>query len=100
MAIFLSVQGNKVDTIKKLHPCLCRFKSNAYVYNTKELWSFSLGWGNMDERNYILDNGFLFGVYETGPWLGAKFQDNPSMGWIGGGTKSYDIGVTMKNVVS
>ena len=73
---------------------MSRFKSNAYVYNIKgEYWSFSLGWGNMDNGNFILDNGFMFGVYESGPWLGAKFQDNPSMDWIGGGTKSYNIGV-------
>ena len=47
----------------------------------------------MDDENYILDTGFMFGVYESGPWLGAKFQENPSMGWIGGGTESYNIGV-------
>ena len=47
----------------------------------------------MDDGNYILDSGFMFGVYESGPWLGAKFQENPSMGWIGGGTESYNIGV-------
>ena len=49
----------------------------------------------MDESGIILDSGFMFGVYESGPWLGAKFQSNPSMAWIGGGAKSYDIGVTI-----
>ena len=47
----------------------------------------------MDDVDYILDTGFMFGVYESGPWLGAKFQENPSMGWIGGGTESYNFGV-------
>mgnify|MGYP006864278873 CR=1 FL=1 len=67
------------------------------MYNTKEeFWSFALGWGNMDENDYILDNGFMFGFFESGPWLSAKFTKNPAMAWIGGGTKSYEIGVTTK----
>ena len=73
-----------------------RFKANSFVYNTKEeFWSFALGWGNMDENDYILDNGFMFGFFESGPWLAAKFSKNPAMAWIGGGTKSYEIGVTL-----
>ncbi len=66
------------------------------MYNQKEdYWSFPLGWGNMDENDYIIDSGFMFAFYESGPWLGAKFSKNPAMAWIGGGTKSYEIGVTL-----
>ena len=73
-----------------------RFKANSFVYNSKEeFWSFALGWGNMDENDYILDSGFMFGFFESGPWLAAKFSKNPAMAWIGGGTKSYEIGVTL-----
>ena len=49
----------------------------------------------MDENDYILDSGFMFGFFESGPWLAAKFSKNPAMAWIGGGTKSYEIGVTL-----
>ena len=77
-----------------------RFKANSFVYNTKEeFWSFTLGWGNMDENDYILDNGFMFGFFESGPWLSAKFTKNPAMAWIGGGTKSYEIGVNNLNQI-
>ena len=76
-----------------------RFKANSFVYNTKEeFWSFALGWGNMDENDYILDSGFMFGFFESGPWLSAKFSKNPAMAWIGGGTKSYEIGVTVFSI--
>ena len=50
----------------------------------------------MDENDYILDSGFMFGFFESGPWLAAKFSKNPAMAWIGGGTKSYEIGVTLR----
>lgn len=49
----------------------------------------------MDENDYVLDSGFMFGFFESGPWLAAKFLKNPAMAWIGGGTKSYEIGVTL-----
>ena len=46
--------------------------------------------GNMDEQNHILENGIMFSVYETGPWLAFKFSNSSNIAWIGGGTKIYD----------
>ena len=47
--------------------------------------------GNMDEQNYIMENGILLSMFESGPWLGFKFSNNSKWAWIGGGTKSYDF---------
>ena len=55
----------------------------------------TLGIGNMDEENVVLDDGILFAVYETGPWVGFKLAGNPSMGWVKGGTAQYDFMVSM-----
>ena len=49
----------------------------------------------MDEENVVLDDGILFAVYETGPWVGFKLAGNPSMGWVKGGTAQYDFMVSM-----
>ena len=33
----------------------------------------------------------MYGVYDTGPWLGIKMRGNDFVGWIGGGTKTFDL---------
>ena len=48
----------------------------------------------MDSGNTVLDDGIMFSVYETGPWVAFKLAGNPTMGWIGGGTTQYDFMVT------
>ena len=47
--------------------------------------------GNMDEQNHILENGIMFSVYETGPWLAFKFSNTSNLAWVGGGTVNYDF---------
>ena len=54
-----------------------------------------LGLGNMDSSQEILDNGFMFSVFESGPWVAFKFPNNPSTGWIGGGTELFELMVTL-----
>ena len=38
-----------------------------------------------------MDNGIMFGVYESGPWLAFKFSNDPFPGWIGGGTELFNM---------
>ena len=33
----------------------------------------------------------MYGVYDTGPWLGIKMRGNDFVGWIGGGTRTFDL---------
>ena len=46
----------------------------------------------------------MFGVYDTGPWLGIKMRGNDFVGWIGGGLHTfnlmvqYNIQIIIKNV--
>lgn len=44
----------------------------------------------MDENDIVLDNGLMFSVYESGPWVGYKISGNPAIGWIGAGTHIMD----------
>ena len=45
----------------------------------------------MDATDTIMDNGLMFGIYATGPWLGLKFSNNPNVGWIGAGKTQHDF---------
>ena len=44
----------------------------------------------MDEQDYVMDNGLMFSIYESGPWVGYKISGNPAIGWIGAGTHEMD----------
>ena len=33
----------------------------------------------------------MFGVYDTGPWLGIKMRGNDFVGWIGGGLHTFNL---------
>ena len=35
----------------------------------------------------------MYGVYDTGPWLGIKMRGNDFVGWIGGGTRTFELSV-------
>ena len=70
---------------------IIRWKPYSNVYTPKESFALTLGIGNMDSGNIVLDDGIMFSVYETGPWVGFKLTGNPTMGWIGGGTTQYDF---------
>ena len=62
------------------------FRSRPVSYvNTRNTWSFVLAFGTRLENDTEIREGFLFGVYETGPWLGVKQPDSPTYAWIGGG---------------
>ena len=69
-----------------------RWKPLTYIHNVKgTYWKLVLGLGNMDSSQEILDNGFMFSVFESGPWVAFKFPNNPSTGWIGGGTELFEL---------
>ena len=53
----------------------------------------------MDDELGILDEGFMYSVYETGNWIGFKSSEK-MLGWIGTGISDYDFMVRkkMKNI--
>ena len=53
--------------------------------NFRNTWSFVLAFGTKLENDTEIREGFLFGVYTTGPWLGVKQLDSDTYAWIGGG---------------
>ena len=61
-------------------------------------WSLVLGLGTMDDDDIVLDNGFMFSVYHSGPWVGYKFSDIPAIGWIGAGTHDMDFMVNWMKI--
>ena len=44
-----------------------------------------LGLGTMEQEDVEMAEGFLYGLYETGPWIGVKRRDSQTYAWIGGG---------------
>ena len=38
----------------------------------------------------------MYGVYDTGPWLGIKMRGNDFVGWIGGGLHTFNLMVNAK----
>ena len=47
----------------------------------------------------VYEDGLLYGVWESGPWVGFKMPKVTAMGWIGGGTAVYDLMVIKLFVV-
>lgn len=58
---------------------------------SSSFWALVLGIGNTGPNDDIMDNGIMFGVYESGPWLAFKFSNDPFPGWIGGGTELFNM---------
>ena len=94
--IFQYVSGwTKLDFIIKhsylKNVLIPRWKPSSSVHNVRgSYWSLVLGLGSMDEQDYVLDNGLMFSIYESGPWVGYKISGNPAIGWIGAGTHEMD----------
>ena len=55
-------------------------------------WSFILGLGTMDEEDFVVDNGLLFGAYESGPWVGYVVPGGKELeGWVAAGEEHYEF---------
>ena len=54
-------------------------------------WSFILGLGTMDEDDFVVDNGLLFGAYESGPWVGYVVPGKEIEGWVAAGEELYEF---------
>ena len=54
-------------------------------------WSFILGLGTMDEEDFVVDNGLLFGAYESGPWVGYVVPGKEIEGWVAAGEELYEF---------
>ena len=67
-----------------------RWKPYSYQ-NIRSYWSLALGIGNRNLFKNVYEDGFLYGVWESGPWIGFKLPGTTAMGWIGGGTAVYDF---------
>ena len=67
-----------------------RWKPYSYQ-NIRSYWSLALGIGNRNLFKNVYEDGFLYGVWESGPWIGFKLPGTSAMGWIGGGTAVYDF---------
>ena len=67
-----------------------RWKPLSYQ-NIRSFWNLALGIGNLNIYDGTIDDGIMYGVWESGPWLGLKMPGNSAMGWVGGGTTLYDL---------
>ena len=56
-----------------------------------DYWSLVLSLGNMDSNEVVMDNAILYSVYDSGQWLGYRFDSNPNVGWISGGKEHFDL---------
>ena len=72
-----------------------RWKPLSSIYsdmdNDFDHWSLVLSLGNMDSNEVVMDNAIIYSVYDSGPWLGYRFDSNPSVGWISGGKEHFDL---------
>ena len=59
--------------------------------NDFDHWSLVLSLGNMDSNEVVMDNAIIYSVYDSGPWIGYRFDSNPSVGWISGGKEHFDL---------
>ena len=73
---------------------LLRWKPLSFQ-NIRSFWSLTLGLGNMNLYEGVYEDGILYGVWESGPWVGIKMPKNTAIGWVGGGTAVYDLMVTI-----
>ena len=44
-----------------------------------------MGFGTLQPDFVELEEGILYGVWDSGPWLAFKKNGSSSFGWIGGG---------------
>ena len=56
----------------------------SYV-NTKDMWGVAMSFGTMADDWSTLDEGFMFGVWATGPWVGFTVSGSEDYEWIRGG---------------
>ena len=72
-----------------------RWKPLSSIYydmdNDFDHWSLVLSLGNMDSNEVVMDNAIIYSVYDSGPWIGYRFDSNPSVGWISGGKEHFDL---------
>ena len=45
----------------------------------------------MDEDDFVVDNGLLFGAYESGPWVGYVVPGKEIEGWVAAGEELYEF---------
>ena len=46
----------------------------------------------MDEDDFVVDNGLLFGAYESGPWVGYVVPGGKELeGWVAAGEEHYEF---------
>ena len=67
-----------------------RWKPISYQ-NIRSFWSLALGIGNLNIYDGTVDDGIMYGVWESGPWAGFKMTGTNAMGWLAGGTAVFDL---------
>ena len=62
------------------------FRSQPMLYeNPLYFWSSVVGFGTIRSDFVDMEEGVIFGIWETGPWLGVKYRTGPSYHWVGMG---------------
>ena len=76
-------QNNTLVT-KPLSITLC-FRSFPITWQLsifEQFWMTIVGFGNIKEDFSDMDQGYLFGIWETGPWLAYKDSDDTVHEWV------------------
>ena len=50
--------------------------------NHLSLWSSVIGFGTIRSDFVGMEEGVIFGIWETGPWLGIKYRTSQSYPWV------------------
>ena len=53
--------------------------------NHQNPWSSVIGFGTIKPSFLSMDEGVVFGIWETGPWIGVKYRTSESFKWVGMG---------------
>ena len=62
---------------------ICHRAYGMMYQNSQNPWISVLGLGVINPSFTAIEEGIMFGVWETGPWLGIKYRASESYSWIG-----------------
>ena len=59
------------------------FRSQPMMYqNHLSSWSSVMGFGTIRTDFIDMEEGVVFGIWETGPWIGMKYRTSDSYAWV------------------
>ena len=62
---------------------MCHRVQGMIYQNSQNPWISVLGFGIINHSFTAIEEGLMFGIWETGPWIGIKYRRSENYIWIG-----------------